>query len=125
MSEEKGEWQMSSNGFLSWGEEDDEGREFMTGLLCGELQQKFFHNGTDDDHLAHLKKLPIPVGAKEKIRKIATFHFLNVAFEDLSNGHFCHATFTRMNAEERAASATQVAIAEAKRKKPWEENEKG
>lgn len=119
--EEKGEWQMSSNGFLSWGEEDGEGREFMTGLLCGELQQKFLYNGTDDDHLEHLKKLPVYVSMKDKVRKIATFHFLNVTFEDLSGGDFCRAIFTRMTDSERVASATQVAADVSTRKKPWEE----
>lgn len=118
--QEKGEWQMSSNGMLSWGDDADEGREFMIGLLCGRLEEEFFHNGTDDEHLERLKRLPIQIAAKDKVRKIATFHFLNVKFDDLSNGHFCNATFTRMTPEERSVSAAQVAFDEAKRKKPWE-----
>lgn len=118
-----GEWQLSSNGLLTWGEEPDEDRNFMAGMLVGEFSRLLTLAGSDEKELGRLSERFVYVFAKEKIKKLAEHRFLVVTFTDMENDILCHPHFRPMDKNERAAAIANKAIEEAKKK--GQNSEKG
>lgn len=87
-----GNWQLTSNGWLSWGEEPGEDASFMLGMLIARLEQKLKDTRHDPALLQQMPLEAVPITAKPKIEKLAHWLFLRVSFQDI-NAHWCYPTF--------------------------------